>query len=105
MLYFLSQAVEPPAPDVDAGLVTITEDGQGRPFDWSKVTSKVIAIHSQKERPDKAYVAVQHRGWWFYIADDDQDSKATFSLVNILFSLQAATGKGRSPLLTLPVGK
>jgi hypothetical protein len=25
--------------------------------------------------------------------------------VNILFSLQAETGKGRSPLLTLPVGR
>jgi hypothetical protein len=105
VLYFLSQAVEPPAPDVQAGLVTITKDDQGRPFDWSKVTGKVMTVHSQKERPERAYVAVQHRGWWFYIADDDQSSKATFSLVNILFSLQAATGKGRSPLLTLPVGR
>jgi hypothetical protein len=40
-----------------------------------------------------------------YIADDDQSSKATFSLLNVLFSLQSETGKGRSPLLTLPIGK
>ena len=105
VLYFLSQSVEPPAPDVRAGLVTVTKDDNGQPFDWSKVTGKVMSIHSQKEPPQKAYVAVQHRGWWFYIADDDQSSKAAFSLVNILFSLQSATGKGRSPLLTLPVGK
>ena len=64
-----------------------------------------MTIHSQEDRPQNAYVAVQHRGWWFYIADDDQSSKATFSLLNILFSLQSATGKGKSPLLTLPVGK
>ena len=44
-------------------------------------------------------------GWWFYIADDDQSSKATFGMLNILFSLQSATGKGKSPLLTLPVGR
>ena len=105
VLYFLSTSVEPPAPDVEAGLVTITRDDDGRAFDWSKVTGKVMAIHSQKEAPTSAYVAVQHHGWWFYIAADDQSSKATFSLVNILFSLQAETGKGRSPLLTLPVGR
>ena len=50
-------------------------------------------------------VAVQHRGWWFYIADDDQSSKATFSLLNILYSLQQATGQGKSPVLTLPIGR
>jgi hypothetical protein len=105
VLYFLAQSVEVPAVDVKAGLVTVTEDDQGRPFDWAKVTGKVMAIHSQKDRPDHAYVAVQHRGWWFYIADDDPSAKATFSLLNILFSLQAASGQGKSPLLTLPVGK
>jgi hypothetical protein len=105
VLYFLSQSVEPPAPDVRAGLVTVTKDDNGQPFDWSKVTSKVMTIHSQKERPRNAYIAVQHRGWWFYIADDDKSSKTTFSLLNILFSLQAATGKGKAPLLTLGIGK
>jgi hypothetical protein len=104
VLYFLSASVEPPAPHVAAGLVTVTRHEDGQPFDWSKVTGKVMAIHSRQERPQNAYVAVQYRGWWFYIADDDRNSKATFSLLNILFSLQSATGKGRSPLLTLPLG-
>src|SRR5262245_49663992 len=102
VLYFLSASVEPPASDVEAGLVTVTRDDDGRPFDWAKVTGKIMTIHSQRNRPENASVAVQHRGWWFYIADDDQSSKATFSLVNILFSLQAETGKGKSPILTLP---
>ena len=69
------------------------------------MTGKVMTIHSQEEEPQRAYLAVQHRGWWFYIADDDQTSKTTFSLLNILFSLQSASGKGKSPLLTLPVGR
>jgi hypothetical protein len=30
VLYFLSQSVEPPAPDVQAGVVTVTEDKDGR---------------------------------------------------------------------------
>ncbi len=64
-----------------------------------------MTIHSQEERPEKAYVAVQHRGWWFYIGDDDQISKASFNLLNILCSLQSASAKGKSPVLTLPIGK
>jgi len=34
----------------------------------------------------------------------NQNSKITFSLLNILFQLQATSGSGKSPLLTLPVG-
>jgi hypothetical protein len=105
VLYFLSQSVELPAPDVQAGLATVTMDEDGRPFDWSRVTGKLMTIRSQLERPRNAYVAVQHRGWWFYIADDDQSSKATFSLLNFLFSLQSASSEGKSPILTLPVGQ
>lgn len=105
VMYFLSKAVEPPAPHVEAGLVAVTVGDDGQPFNWSKVTSKVMTIHSQEDRPRKAFVAVQHRGWWFYIADDDQSSKATFGLLNILYSLQQATGKGKSPVLTLPVSR
>ena len=105
VLYFLSEAVEPPVPHVQAGLVTVTKDDNGQPFDWSKVTSGILSIHSQLVPPGNAAVAVQHRGWWFYIADDDPNSKATFSLLNILFGLQSASGKGKSPALTLPLGR
>jgi hypothetical protein len=103
VMYFLSQSVEPPPPHVAEHLVTVTENDDGQPFDWSLVTGRVMAIHSQQDRPQHAAVAVPYRGWWFYIADDDQDSKVTFDLVTILFSLQSATGKGESPVLTLPV--
>ena len=64
-----------------------------------------MTIHSQEKRPDNAFIAVQHRGSWFYIADDDQTSKATWGLLNILFALQSASAQGKSPLLTLPIGK
>jgi hypothetical protein len=104
VLYFLSTAVEPPAPHVQAGLLTVTRDEHGQPFDWSKFTGKIMTIHSQKDRPANATVAVPYRGWWFSLADDDQNSKITFSFLNILFQLQATSGTGKSPLLTLPVG-
>jgi len=104
VLYFLSQSVEPPESDVQAHLVATTLDDDGRPFDWRRVTGRVMAIHSQQDRPQNAYVTVAYRGSWFYIADDDHSSKATFGLLNFLFSLTAESGRGGSPLLTLPVG-
>ena len=105
VLYFLSQSVEPPKEHADAGLVTVTLDRDGQPFDWSALLKDTMRIRSSKERPTKAFVAVTHRGWWFYIADDDLTSKASLSLLNFLFSLQSASGKGKSPVLTLPVGR
>ena len=105
VLCFLSCAVEVPPAHLEAGVATVTRDEQGRPFDWTKVIDKVLAIHSQPGRPSDASVAVKHRGWWFYIRDDDHRSKATFSMLNLLFSLQSASAKGKSPVLTLPVGR
>src|SRR5262249_13875843 len=105
VLYFLSQSVEVPPEDVQAGLVTVTEDDHGQPFDWSLITRKIMTIHSQQKRPDNAFIAVQHRGAWFYIADDAQTSKAPWGLLNTLFALQSASAQRKSPLLTLPIGK
>jgi hypothetical protein len=102
-LYYLSQAVEPPSEHSAAGLVTATRRADGTPFDWSEVTGGLFRIRSSRDRPANVFVAVEHRGTWFFIADDDLDSKTTFGLLTFLFSLQA-TGEGSSPLLTLSAG-
>ena len=105
VMYFLSQSIQLPTVDIESGLATVTKDDDGRPFDWAQVTGRVMTIRSQSSRPERAAVAVPYRGWWFYIGDDDQTSKSTFSLLNILFSLQSSSGEGKSPLLTIPVGR
>ena len=33
------------------------------------------------ERPPGAHVAIQYKGYWFYIDDIDQETKSTFSLL------------------------
>ncbi len=105
VLYFLSQSVELPAEHEARGLAMVTRDEGGTPFDWTLVTGKLLRIHASKERPEGAYVAVPYLEHWFYIADDDPNSKATFTLLNVLFSLQSASGHGKTPVLTLPVGQ
>jgi len=85
-------------------LVTVTKAKDGRPFDWRVLTDRILRVHSRKTEPPNAFVAVKDHGWWFWIAEDDPDSKATFALLDILYSLQQATGRGKMPVLTLPVG-
>jgi len=63
-----------------------------------------LRIHSQKQRPEDPYIAVQYRDYWFYIDHADIKSKRTFATMQVLFQLQAPTGATTAPLLTLPTG-
>ena len=48
---------------------------------------------------------MKYRGYWFYIANDDPDSKSTFSMLTALFSLLGGqTASAQAPVLTLPIG-
>lgn len=105
VLFYLSQAVEPPAPHLAKGWATVTHDPSGAVFDWRRVTGDLLRVASSPERPADAFVAVPYRGAWFYIADDDLESKSTFGLLVQLFSLQAGDSRALAPLLTLPVGR
>ena len=104
VLYFIAHSVRVPQEHIDRGIVRVTMDDSGQPFDWDRVTGRVMRIHSSRERPASAYVAVRYRDHWFYIDDRDHDAKATFGLLQLLFSLQSTTGDGPVPLLTIPTG-
>ncbi|MFM1944980.1 MAG: hypothetical protein RI897_3962 [Verrucomicrobiota bacterium] len=104
VFYYLSQAVVPPLEHEEKGLVTVTRDENGDRFDWARVTGQVFAVKSQESKPEDAFVAVRHRGYWFYIADNDLKSKTTFVLLHFLLSLQSGGDAGMAPVLTLPAG-
>jgi len=103
-LFYVSQSVEVPPEDENAGTVTITRDSQGNRFDWSQVTGDLMRIKWSEQRPKNAYAIVKYRGKWFYIDDSDLTSKSTFSLLMQIFALQAGEIKSTAPILTLPVG-
>lgn len=104
VLYYLSQGVRVPEADRAAGVVTKTSRAGGEPFEWSTVLGGLFEVHSGATRPANAAVAVQHRGHWFWIADDDETTKSTFLLLTQLFALQAGEVEDVRPVLTLPVG-
>jgi hypothetical protein len=67
---------------------------------------RLLAVHSSSSRPSDASVAVEHQGWWFYIDARDARSKQGFMMLRTLIGLRLdeASGKQRSPVLTVPVG-
>lgn len=103
-MYFLSQGVEPPAKDVEAGRVTLTRDDTGAPFDWARITGGLMRIRSGECDPEAVYASVEYRGMTFWIDDGDLDSKSTFALLGQLLELQSGSARGVGPVLTLPVG-
>jgi hypothetical protein len=105
ILFYLSHAVCVPIEDVRAGLVTVTRNQDGTPFDWTKVSGKLMRVYSSKKKPAGACVSVEYRNSWFYIKDDDLNSKSTFVLLTLIFKLQSGAVTGTSPLLTIPVSR
>jgi len=105
VLFYLSQNIKVPDEHKEAGLVTVTKTISGDEFNWSDTPAgKHFVVQSSKERPKNAYISVPHRDYWFYIANNDLETKSSFLLLQQLFSLQAGQSEAKGPTLTLPVG-
>jgi hypothetical protein len=52
--------------------------------------------------PKDASVAVRYNNRWFWIADTDIQSKTTFGVVMLLFSIADTGIKGSAPVVTIP---
>ena len=66
-----------------------------------------IRIISSKEKPKNMSLAVKYRGYWFYIDETDQETKAVFMLLRTLWSINIAGSVDLrdSPVLTIPVSR
>lgn len=63
--------------------------------------SPLIQVHFADSRPSEAYVAVESRGYWFYIDDRDRASKRAFSFLHMLLSLTETPEPGLGPILSI----
>ena len=61
-------------------------------------------IQSSRDMPADAFVAVQYRGYWFWISDRDFSSKRLFSFLMFLFTLAETGTPTPAPTLTIPTG-
>jgi hypothetical protein len=105
IMTYLSHAVEIPESDIKAGTVTRVREDNGRIYDWNQLLHGVMTIHSSDRFPDNAFVRTRFKGHWFYITNDDIDSKITFSLlVRLEFLTKGQNSEGQAaPILTIPV--
>ena len=101
---YLSKGVCVPPEHIASGVAPSVPDIDGRPFDWTRVTANLFFVHSSKHRPKGAEVAVHYRGYWFFIAGNDVNSRAVLAILEMLFALEESAEKPGGPLLTLPVG-
>jgi hypothetical protein len=110
-LFYLSRGILVPPDHVRSGLAPTTVGPDGVVFDWPEVTRDLFTVHSCKHpcRPQHALVAVRYHGYWFYIDDRDQQSKATFGLMSQLVRFDLSRSRSSDaqarPVLTLPVGR
>ena len=89
IMFYLSQAVEVPEPDLEEGRVVVTKTDNGGVFNWTEVTGGLLRIHNSLNRPEDASLLIFYRNYWFYINDSDLTSKSTFSLLAQIYALQA----------------
>ena len=101
MLEFAA-VVQVPKVDVDQGKATpglvdtqVQEAPSGPPM-------RVLVTDTP---PKDAYVAVQYDKRWFWIPDTDIQSKYTFGIIMLLFSIADTGVKGAAPVVTIPANQ
>ncbi|WP_240906944.1 hypothetical protein [Paludisphaera rhizosphaerae] len=105
ILLFLSKGVCVPEAHVLDHVAPSTETPDGGVYNWTRVTAGNFFVHSSKHRPKDPEVAVQYRGYWFYIPSDDVNSRSILAIIEILVSLEDSESRViGGPLLTIPVG-
>jgi hypothetical protein len=109
-MYYLSHGIESPREHGPEGRRLVTDAGGCGPdaldSPWRALTHNLFRVECSAKRPprDLPFVEVFYQGTWFYIRNDDLDSKSTFGLLMQLFSLQAGGAEGITPTLTLDLG-
>jgi hypothetical protein len=105
--FFLANGVQVPDEHLAKGLVRPPTGPDGKLFDGRIVTDELFTVHSCPGHtpPPTAFVAIKYRGYWYYIDDRDQATKATFALLLSLNRLDFGRQAPGAPFLTLPVGR
>jgi hypothetical protein len=93
----LAARIEVPDGDVTAGRTYPS----GPPL---PPTIPALAVRHQYLSPGGAFAAVEYRGTWFWVADDDYASKRVFTGLMLLLNMVQKTGQPQLPVITIPTG-
>jgi hypothetical protein len=93
IMRFAAAAIDVPPEDLAAGVVR----------ERSLQDKDYLEVLTSRSEPSKAWLKVEYRGNWYYIASNDLASRTSFSLLNALFASVVGEIPGAKPVLTLPV--
>ena len=94
-----------PADDVAAGQTYATP-----PSAAELPALPYLAVMSRPDQPWDAvvpgdpFVAVEYRGYWYWIDDRDFDSKRVFTALMLLLNLVDKGREAQLPVITIPTG-
>jgi hypothetical protein len=104
IMFYLSHNVETPVDHHEKGWVGVTHDQNGRHYDWQQTPAgRLFRIRTSNRYPDDSFVVIPYNDHYFYIPQNDLQSKSTFMLLTQLFRLQAGSAMSVTPALTIPV--
>ncbi|WP_133127028.1 hypothetical protein [Legionella nagasakiensis] len=98
---YLSKGVDIPEEDIIYKRAPMTYQKNGEIFDWRKITRGQMSVHTSKLKPSESYVAVKYKKNWFYIAEDDFDSKETLNMLSIIMGIYQGDVQSFLPVLTV----
>jgi hypothetical protein len=104
LMCFISKGVQIPPEHYERGIVPPIPGPDGSVFDWSNLTRGFFRVCVSKKKPKVFDVAVPYRGYWYYIPENDAQSRALLSLLELILELSESESERAGPLLTLPVG-
>jgi hypothetical protein len=99
LIEILRGAIEVPQEHDRAGLI-VNYPPMGLP-------GQGIRIISSREKPKSMSMAVKYRGYWFYIDETDQRTKAVYRVLRTFWSISIAGSADQraAPVLTIPVSQ
>lgn len=99
---YFSKGVDVPDIDIEKHRVPMTYYPDGRMFDWRLITGKLFKVKVSAQRPKfKTMVMVKYRNYYFYIDDNDFESKESFILMTILMGIYEGKIQEFLPLFTV----
>lgn len=96
---YLSKGVELPQAHYSVGNALKLPNGEY--FDWKQVVGGLIRVKFCQSIPERAYIYVYYRGYYFYIDDTDRSSKEGMSLLLILNGIFQGNIQSVLPVFTI----
>lgn len=96
---YLSKGVEIPKEHEKVAGMTYYPNGQI--FNWMDVVNGLLDVKYAKFLPVDAYIYVYYRGYYFYVADTDRNSKETLNLLSIINGIYQGNVQSVLPVFTV----